>query len=403
MWHVDEGALHAYLDGALDEYPAAEARRVREHLETCADCTHRLAAERDVRDRAEDILDLAAPRVEAPTFEELRAYVKAQAPQRSRVSVRLYRLSWAASVVLALGTGWLLRGEAPASGLSPAEGAFASDVAEEAAAAAPVAATTSSSELERPSELQADVADAAEARGGSLSGSQQLLDASGGDGFADAARSARQAPEPEPFRPESSERLDEVMADGAAVRAESTAQVGAARERDAATSPADDSAADTAPVTTPALVREPAQAAASRVVEQRLTSAIRPLPVGGLVAGAPTPGRTSASDPASADVATVSAESESVSLVVPGLEVLDVLPVGEGTTFAGVRALQRLPTGDTLETAHLPAGVDARALPPLPVGWSEVIRARGSGWLIMRGPLDEASLTELLQRLEGGR
>ena len=26
MSHVDEGALHAYLDGALDEYPPAEAR-----------------------------------------------------------------------------------------------------------------------------------------------------------------------------------------------------------------------------------------------------------------------------------------------------------------------------------------------------------------------------------------
>ena len=33
MSHVDDGALHAYLDGALEEYPIAEARRVREHLE----------------------------------------------------------------------------------------------------------------------------------------------------------------------------------------------------------------------------------------------------------------------------------------------------------------------------------------------------------------------------------
>ena len=42
MSHIDEGALHAYLDGALDSYPAAEATRIREHLESCAACAARL-------------------------------------------------------------------------------------------------------------------------------------------------------------------------------------------------------------------------------------------------------------------------------------------------------------------------------------------------------------------------
>jgi anti-sigma factor RsiW len=80
MWHVDEGALHAYLDGALDEYPAPEARRVREHLETCAECAASLADERRVREEAQEILGLAAPSVEVPTFEELRAYVRSSSP-----------------------------------------------------------------------------------------------------------------------------------------------------------------------------------------------------------------------------------------------------------------------------------------------------------------------------------
>jgi anti-sigma factor RsiW len=110
MSHIDEGALHAYLDGALDEYPPAEAKGVREHLEACAECALRLEDERRVRSAAATILGHASPRVEAPSFEELKAYVKATRPAVGRVSVRLYRMGWAASVVLALGVGWLARG-----------------------------------------------------------------------------------------------------------------------------------------------------------------------------------------------------------------------------------------------------------------------------------------------------
>jgi len=96
-------------------------------------------------------------------------------------------------------------------------------------------------------------------------------------------------------------------------------------------------------------------------------------------------------------------DDETVSLVVPGLEVLDVLPVGEGTTFAGMRALQRLQSGDTLELVHLPETVSPASLPALRVGWNELVRQRGAGWLVMRAPLSEEALGELLQRLEAGR
>ena len=83
------------------------------------------------RERAGEILSLAAPRVEAPTFEELRAYVRRSQPV-STVSVRLYRVGWAASVVLALGTGWLLRGQPTGPALAPVG---AAPVASESAAA----------------------------------------------------------------------------------------------------------------------------------------------------------------------------------------------------------------------------------------------------------------------------
>ena len=90
MSHVDEGALHAYLDGALDEYPAAEARRVREHLEDCAECAERLEVERRVRGDASAMLGLAAPRVEAPSFEELRAYVRGLGAACALPGVRVF-------------------------------------------------------------------------------------------------------------------------------------------------------------------------------------------------------------------------------------------------------------------------------------------------------------------------
>ena len=49
MSHVREGDLHAYLDGALEEYPVHEAERIRSHLEECGECMARLEEERAER------------------------------------------------------------------------------------------------------------------------------------------------------------------------------------------------------------------------------------------------------------------------------------------------------------------------------------------------------------------
>src|SRR5690606_7401652 len=114
MSHVHEGALHAYLDGALDELPDGEARRVRMHLERCETCRQRLERERAVRSEAEAILADARPSIDLPTLEELRLLAGSGPGREERPHrTRLRRLGWAASVALAVGTGWMLRGTEP--------------------------------------------------------------------------------------------------------------------------------------------------------------------------------------------------------------------------------------------------------------------------------------------------
>ena len=66
MSHISKGALHAYLDGALDEYPSNEAEAIRQHLDACIECAARLDVERGIRDDASAILAGTAPLIEMP-------------------------------------------------------------------------------------------------------------------------------------------------------------------------------------------------------------------------------------------------------------------------------------------------------------------------------------------------
>lgn len=138
MSHVGDGELHAYLDGALDDFPEARARAVREHLRVCRDCQRRLEDEADIRRQAQELLgSTASGGVELPAFEELRRLAAAadqpgvergaldrsataggaatgsglpdDVRSRRRFSETLPRrviVAWAASLVLALGIGW---------------------------------------------------------------------------------------------------------------------------------------------------------------------------------------------------------------------------------------------------------------------------------------------------------
>ena len=95
MSHVDDGMLHAYLDGALS---ALDAVRVERHVADCAACQQRLDAARVLVQRAARLLEWASPPADraAPPLAELRPY---SAP-RWQVPV-----AWAATIVIALGVG----------------------------------------------------------------------------------------------------------------------------------------------------------------------------------------------------------------------------------------------------------------------------------------------------------
>ena len=102
MSHVDDGTLHAYLDGELSP---VERTRLEAHLTDCPGCRARLDEERALIERAGQLLGLALPPERAmPPLHQLRH-------PRPRLRWRL-PLAWAATVVLALAAGWYVRGDA---------------------------------------------------------------------------------------------------------------------------------------------------------------------------------------------------------------------------------------------------------------------------------------------------
>src|SRR5262245_4956929 len=102
MPHVDEGTLHAYLDGEL---PSTERKALETHLAECASCRATLAEERALLERATALLGTARPAERAmPPFEQLRPRSPKRSPWRVRTPV-----AWAASIALALGLGYFLR------------------------------------------------------------------------------------------------------------------------------------------------------------------------------------------------------------------------------------------------------------------------------------------------------
>ncbi|HEV8399240.1 MAG TPA: zf-HC2 domain-containing protein [Gemmatimonadales bacterium] len=96
MSHVDDGTLHAYLDGELTP---VERARLEAHVAECAACENRLDEERALIERASGLLGLAQPPERAaPPLHELR---RPSVVWRLRVPV-----AWAATVLLALGLGY---------------------------------------------------------------------------------------------------------------------------------------------------------------------------------------------------------------------------------------------------------------------------------------------------------
>ena len=129
MSHVDEGTLHAYLDGEL---PSTERSALEAHLAQCATCRATLDEERALLERATALLGSARPvEHEAPPLEQLR-----RSPRRASLRVRP-PFAWAASIVLALGLGYYLRSPDAPSAPAPSPQSVALTRYSEAPAAAP--------------------------------------------------------------------------------------------------------------------------------------------------------------------------------------------------------------------------------------------------------------------------
>jgi hypothetical protein len=118
MPHVDEGTLHALLDGALRAESPDEADRVEAHLRACEDCRARYRSAAEIRDSATAILGATQVDVE-PDFEDVLRRAEdpgaAVAPPAAGPRLALARqarwtrrVAWAASIVVALGTGYLV-------------------------------------------------------------------------------------------------------------------------------------------------------------------------------------------------------------------------------------------------------------------------------------------------------
>lgn len=412
MSHVDEGALHAYLDGALDEFPAAEAERIRAHLDACASCARRLEEERVIRSDAHAMLSLAVPNVEAPSFEELRAYVQ-RTRERKRGIGRLQRLGWAASIVVAVGAGWMLREgqlHSRALDVGQAQPVARSTVAEPEARSA---AEATPSETVATTAEQNDVAAAADdrsfatraelgtrqsvaartdavARGSSSAGAEAELQRP----VAAFSEEAMIATSPAPADvAKAGDEADAGLADQEVGRLNTTVTAEAAPEEvgetraevpppaPSAEAVPTDAVSGAGPVTEPGRRARP-------VVPVALRSALT-------VDGREESGRAAAEVPDTA-------EGEAVVgplLSVPGHEVVEVTNLGEGTTPWGVRVRQRTEDGRVFEVFHLELGIDPSILPTIDEDIGEARAATASGWVLVRGALSDDELVELLARL----
>ncbi len=107
MKHLDEGTLQAWLDLPRSGLDPSEVAEIEGHLAACASCASELAALRGSDDRVHQLLAGGVDRdVERPPFEDIVARSRGhRGGHHGRL--RLQRMAWAASVVLALGVGWM--------------------------------------------------------------------------------------------------------------------------------------------------------------------------------------------------------------------------------------------------------------------------------------------------------
>jgi hypothetical protein len=363
MPHVGDGDIHAYLDGALELYAPVDAEQIRAHLTDCPDCAARLEDERELRSRSEAILAGSGPAApDVPSFEEIRARADATGAPRTRARRGIPPiLAWAASLILALGTGWAARG------------AFrASPEFRQAGTAAEAPLSTASADLDEEN-APAPSSELLEAVGAVESNEVDAVtevEEGGDEGFAVAAAT----PPAEPtLREADAVTPDDARAEAAlADRAEPQQRVSL------------DAQVEAGLPTSRSIAEE--QESPSLGVERRARRADQPLvlPVGG------------------------------GTIMIPGLEVRSV-EFDSSSPTSGVRIVQVLPGGEALELFYLrsadgtadEAGPGARGgasagvgwPDEIPAGWSSAVLRREGGWLLVRSPIVLDSLNALMDSL----
>lgn len=171
MRHADEGLLQAWLDGPQAGLAEEDRAAVEEHLARCPRCVARVQALRDAGERARDLLPLAAGAQDEaiPAFDTVVARARWLDAGRARQRWRL-AAGWAASVVVALGVGWLANEarRGPAEPAVPAErlseilqpsgsaGGTASAMAEDSVGAGDEETTLADVPPDRDEEAEAD-------------------------------------------------------------------------------------------------------------------------------------------------------------------------------------------------------------------------------------------------------
>jgi hypothetical protein len=107
MLHLDEGTLQAWLDHPRSGLEPSEVAEIERHLASCPACAAELEALRSSDREAHSLLASGVDRsVPAPPFEEVVRRARGRDDVR-RARRRLNRLAWAASLVVAIGVGWL--------------------------------------------------------------------------------------------------------------------------------------------------------------------------------------------------------------------------------------------------------------------------------------------------------
>jgi anti-sigma factor RsiW len=102
MRHIPEDELHAYLDQGLSRTQCVE---IESHLADCPSCRATRDGIAALRDRTTALLSRLAPRRSLPpAFDSLRQRADEVVSQRRR---RIHGLAWAASLVAAVGLGWV--------------------------------------------------------------------------------------------------------------------------------------------------------------------------------------------------------------------------------------------------------------------------------------------------------